>query len=201
MDRAATLQGTDVETLYAELCALHDRLDAAFGAQFARSLPFAEALFDRWERARTLGFGEGSSIYDSALVFGRPTVGRDVWIGPNTVIDGSGGLEIGDRCTLAVGVHIYTHDNVAQTLTGGSAPIERSPVRIGARTYVGPNAIVARGVDIGEQCVIAAGSFVNRAVPDRTIVGGTPARPIGRVRVDGAQVAFEYGTFGQGAGE
>ena len=47
-----------------------------------RSLPFQDALSDRWERARRLGFGEGSSIYNSAAVFGDVRVGRKTWIGP-----------------------------------------------------------------------------------------------------------------------
>lgn len=192
VDRTAALQGSEVEELFAQLHALHERLDAAFGAQFTRSLPFADELFDRWERARKLGFGEGSSIYDSAFVFGRPRVGRGVWIGPNTVIDGSDELDIGDHCTIAVGTHIYTHDNVARTLTGGAAPIARSPVRIGACTYIGPNVIIQRGVEIGTRCVVAAGSFVNRSVPDETIVGGIPAKAIGRVRVAGEHVTFDY---------
>jgi acetyltransferase-like isoleucine patch superfamily enzyme len=40
-------------------------------------------------------------------------------------------------------------------------------------------------VTIGEMCVVAANSFVNRDVQARTIVGGTPARTIGHVEGDG----------------
>jgi hypothetical protein len=40
-------------------------------SKYSRSLPFADGLFDRWERAKRLGFGEGASIYDSACVFGE----------------------------------------------------------------------------------------------------------------------------------
>ena len=36
-----------------------------------RSLPFADGLFDRWERARRLGFGEGASIYELGLCVRR----------------------------------------------------------------------------------------------------------------------------------
>lgn len=192
MDRDAAVRGTNEEELYRQLRGLHHRLGGELERQFDRSLPFADELFDRWERARILGFGEGSSIYDSALVFGEPTVGAGVWIGPGTVIDGSGGLVVGDHCTIAVGVHIYTHDNVARTLTGGRAPVLRAPVRIGACTYLGPNVIVARGLEIGSRCVVAAGSFVNRSIPDESVAAGSPARVIGRVRLDGDSVTLEY---------
>lgn len=192
MDRDAAVRGTEVESIYGQLHELQERLGRVLAERFDRSLPFSELLFDRWERARRLGFGDGTSIYDSALVFGHPQVGARVWIGPNAVIDGSGGLEIGDYCTIAVGVQIYTHDDVARTLTSGAAPIVRSPVRIGASTYIGPNTIVRRGVEIGDHCVIGAGSYVNRAIPSYSIAAGVPARVIGRVTIAGSDVIFDY---------
>ncbi len=192
MDRERYIAGTDAAGTYEQLHALRKQLGSGFRKELDRSLPFAEEVFDRWERARQLGFGAGSSIYDSALVFGDVTVGDDAWIGPSTIIDGSGGLHIGDHCTIAVGVQLYTHDNVKQTLTGGLAEIERSPVRIGRCTYLGPNTVVQRGVTIGCHCIIGVGSFVNTDVPDYTIAVGSPARPIGRVIIDGTDVRYEY---------
>ena len=62
-----------------------------------RSLPFTEAATDRWERAASLGFGEQSSIHNLSYVYGRVAVGAHTWIGPYTVLDGSGGLTIGAR--------------------------------------------------------------------------------------------------------
>ena len=59
--------------------------------RFKRTLPLADYIVDRWEKARELGFGEGTSIYDSSLVFGDVRVGEHTWIGPFTLLDGSGG--------------------------------------------------------------------------------------------------------------
>lgn len=64
-------------------------------ARYDRTLPLADYVVDRWDKARELGFGEGTSIYDSSLVLGDVQVGRHTWIGPFTVLDGSGGLAIG----------------------------------------------------------------------------------------------------------
>ena len=47
-----------------------------------RDLPLPELLFDRWERARSLGFGHGTSVYHEAYLYGDVTVAEDVWIGP-----------------------------------------------------------------------------------------------------------------------
>ena len=86
--------------------------------QYRRSLPLADYVVDRWEKARELGFGEGTSIYDSALVIGDVQVGRNTWIGPFTVLDGSGGLTIGSNCSISSGVQIYSHDSVAWAISG-----------------------------------------------------------------------------------
>ena len=80
--------------------------------QWNRSLPFAYYTVDRWQKAATLGFGEGASIYDSTLVLGNMKVGKHRWIGPFSVLDGSSALEIGDFCCISAGVQIYTHDTV-----------------------------------------------------------------------------------------
>lgn len=77
--------------------------------KFDRGLPFADCFVDRWEKAEALGFGKGTSIYDSSLVLGDVKVGENSWIGPNTVLDGSGGLEIGSNCSISAGVQIYSH--------------------------------------------------------------------------------------------
>ncbi|MGL4525514.1 MAG: acyltransferase [Aestuariivirga sp.] len=146
---------------------------------YQRTLPFGDYVVDRWEKARLLGFGEGTSIYDSSLVLGDVKVGAGTWIGPFTVLDGSGGLAIGDRCDISAGVQIYSHDTVARTRSGGAAPIERAPTRIGNRCYIGPNAIISKGVTIGDGAIIGANSLVMSDVPADSRAWGTPCRVIG----------------------
>ncbi len=162
-------------------------------AQYDRSLPFADGLFDRWERAKRLGFEEGASIYDSACVFGEVSVGAKTWIGPWVMLDGSGGgIRIGATCSISAGVQIYTHDTVLWALSGGSADIRKGAVAIGDKVYVGSHTVIARGVTIGSMTVIAANSFVNRDVADRAIVGGTPAKVLGHVEGDGEGVKLVF---------
>lgn len=175
-----------------ELRALYDELRADLRENWRRDLPLYEMVFDRWERARSLGFGDGASIYHSSYVFGDVSVGADTWIGPHTLLDGSGGLTIGSNCSISTGVQIYTHDSVAWAVTGGAAEYERSPVSIGDNCYIGPQTVIARGVEIGSRCVIGACSFVNRSVPDGSVAVGAPSRVVGRVVVDGASVQLEF---------
>lgn len=143
-----------------------------------RSLPFGDYIIDRWWKAKVLGFGEGTSIYDSSLVLGNVKIGKNTWIGPFTILDGTGGLEIGDNCSISAGVQIYSHDSVKKTLTDGVVQPERSPVRIGNNCYIGPNAIISKGITIGEGCIIGANSFVNHDIPRGEKAWGTPARII-----------------------
>src|SRR5688500_12635029 len=98
--------------------------------KFKRVLPTGELLNDRWEKASYLGFGKKSSVYDSCIVFGDVKVGENTWVGPNTILDGSGGLTIGSNCSVSAGVQIYTHDSVQWAISGGKAPYEYAPVLI-----------------------------------------------------------------------
>ncbi len=153
-----------------------------------RDLPFEELLFDRWERARSLGFGQGASIYHNSYVYGQVSVGQHTWIGPFTLLDGSGTLVIGDYCSISAGVHIYTHDSVSWALSGGKAEYERTPVTIGDCTYIGSQAVITKGVNIGHHVVIGAGSLVNRSVPPFSVNVGSPCRQVGRVVLDDGDV-------------
>lgn len=162
--------------LYMELVQLWRGLQQETDCQWRRTLPWGDYLVDRWEKARRLGFGNGASIYDSALVIGEVKVGEQTWIGPHTLLDGSGGLSIGSWCSISSGVQIYSHDTVAWALTAGQAEPDRDPTRIGSRCYLGPNTIVSKGVTIGDGCVIGANSLVLKDIPDGSKAFGTPCR-------------------------
>lgn len=171
------------EGLRQQLAELYARLRLETREQWQRDLPLEELLSDRWERARSLGFGEGASIYASSLVYGQVGVGAETWIGPFTLLDGSGGLTIGRNCSISAGVQIYSHDTVKWALSGGTAPYERAPVEIGDCCHLGAQTVVAKGVTVGSHSVVGACSFVNRDIPEYSVAAGVPCRPIGRVEI------------------
>jgi len=162
---------------------LHYSLREEFREKYDRNLPFCDEIFDRWERSKYLGFGEGTRIYDSCYVFGDVKVGRDCFIGQYCILDGTGGLEIGNYCEIASGTCIMTHDTVNRCLTGGKLPIEHSPVKIGNCCYIGPQCVISRGVNIGSHSIIGAQSLVNHEIPPYSIVYGTPARIVGEITI------------------
>lgn len=191
LDRLSKLNPAQ-RAFFQQLKEVYGQLDASFQEGLNRSVSFGDIFVDRWERASKLGFGEGTNIYDSSLVIGEVRIGSDCWIGPYTILDGSGELEIGNFCTISAGVHIYTHDNLKKTLSSGKFPIERKKVIIGKNTYLAPNVIVSKGVELGDFCVAAAGSFVNKSFADFSIIAGVPAKQIGVVFINDEGIEFEY---------
>lgn len=106
--------------------------------------------------------------------------GKDIWVGYFCLVDGSGGLEIGDRVTLSSGVHVYTHDsskfrayNWEKDPKKGSH-IKMAPVKIGNNVQVGANSIITKGVTIGNNVIIGALTLVNKDIPDNSFVTGNP---------------------------
>lgn len=174
---------TDLESLAQKLRELHFCLREAMLEKWHRSLPFEDELFDRWERARFLNFGENASIYEHSYVYGDIRVGEHTWIGPMTLLDGTGGLTIGNYCSISSGVQIYSHDTVKWALTAGKAKYDYAPVRIGNCCHIGALSVITKGVSVGDHCVVGAHSLVNRDVPPYTVVAGAPARPIARVEM------------------
>ena len=143
---------------------------------FNRVLPIPEMITDRWEKAKYLGFGKNCSIYDSSIVIGDVKVGKDTWIGPNTILDGSGGLSIGNNCSISAGVQIYSHDSVKWAISGGKKQYEHAFTKVGNNCYIGPNTIIAKGVTIGNNCIIGANSFVNRSLSTGSKAAGNPVK-------------------------
>lgn len=167
--------------LLEELKLLYASLDQEMQEKFQRHVSIGDLVLDRWERAKRYGFGEGTSCYDNVLVLGEVKVGKNCWIGPGVILDGSGGLEIGDNCSISAGVHIYTHDSVQWATSMGEKAIDRDSVKIGSGVYLGPQSIICKGVSIGNKAVIGALSMVREDVEEAQKVGGVPARVLGSI--------------------
>jgi acetyltransferase-like isoleucine patch superfamily enzyme len=149
--------------------------------KYDRFLSMPDYFVDRWERACLMGFGEGSSVYDSCLVLGDVKIGKNAWVGPYTILDGSGGgLIIGNNCNICAGVQIYTHSTVEKVINNMN--IETSGVTIGDNVYIGPNTVISMGCHIGSRVIIGTNSFVNKDVPSNTKVFGIPAKVVEELR-------------------
>ena len=133
--------------------------------KFNRHVSIQDLLSDRWETAKFYGFGEGTSCYNNVLIIGDVKVGKHTWIGPNVILDSSGGLEIGDYVSISAGVQIYTHNTVEWSNSLGAKSIQKKSSRLGNGVYLGPNSVIQMGTNIGDRAIVGAMSFVNKDIP------------------------------------
>lgn len=105
------------------------------------------------------------------------TLGSRTIIGFDCLLDGRGGLEVGEDVNMSSEVAIITmqHDHRAEDF----GPIT-GQVHIGSRVWLCLRSIILPGVTIGEGAVVAAGAVVAKDVPPFAIVAGNPAVEIGR---------------------
>lgn len=169
------------DRLFGDLRRLYELEDSRTRSAWERSLPVVEAVSDRWQRAQALGFGEGTSIYHHCYVFGDVKVGEHTWIGPGTLLDGSGGLQIGSWCSIGPGTQIYSHDSALAALSAGEEAYRREPTEIRDRCWIGGGCVIQLGVTIGARCLVRPLSYVDHDVPEGSIVAGNPGRVVGQV--------------------
>ena len=110
----------------------------------------------------------------------KVVIGDDVDIGMRVKVDCSGGLEVGDRTMISNDVVILTHVHGADGLNP-HGPARFKKLVIGRDVWIAVNAVILPQVTvIGDGAVIGAGAVVTKDVPAWTIVGGNPARLLGK---------------------
>ncbi len=110
-------------------------------------------------------------------------LGEGALLNRYVMLDDRASLRIGAYTMVAAGVTIETHTHPFDDF---SRPISISgrqglPVAVGPNTVLGYNTVVMAGVTIGERCIVGANSVVTKDVPDFTVVGGVPAKPIKQI--------------------
>jgi acetyltransferase-like isoleucine patch superfamily enzyme len=121
------------------------------------------------------------SAFTKVKISGRFVMGRRVQIGTGCFVGaGGGGLVMGDDVLVSPNCSIltsnYRFDRLGVPLQEQGT--ESKGVRIGDRVWIGANSVVLDGTEIGEDCLVSAGSVVSGRIPPRTIVQGNPAKVI-----------------------
>ena len=95
----------------------------------------------------------------------------------NTVI---GPVRIGNHVNLAQGITVtaLNHNFADKDRRIDEQGISTTPVTIGDDIWIGANAIILPGVNIGNHSVVAAGAVVTKDVPPHSLVAGVPAKII-----------------------
>ena len=93
-------------------------------------------------------------------------------------------VEIGPRTQIGPAVQIYAADHPRDPELRMAGLELGRPVRIGRNVWIGIHCIIMRGVTIGDNSVVAAGSVVTKSVPPNTLVAGNPAAPVRQLTAD-----------------
>ena len=107
----------------------------------------------------------------------RISIGKHCAFNRNVMIDGSQ-VDIGDYALVGPNTliqssyHNYSNPNIPIVLQGGIHRV----IRIGRGVWIGANSVVLKDTALGDGCVIAAHSLVNKSVPGYEVWGGVPAR-------------------------
>lgn len=128
----------------------------------------------------TIAIGDGAWIEQGVVLHafgGSIRLGRDVFVGPHTVIYGHGGVEIGDACLIAMHCRIVSSNHAVPPFGTDirSQPDILLPTRIGRDVWLGAGVTVLGGVTIGDGCVVGAGAVVTKDLPAGSIAHGVPA--------------------------
>lgn len=118
--------------------------------------------------------------------YGRNTfLGNFVYINCNCTILDVARVNIGDHTMIGPHVGIYTaghpidyHGRCVDYREFGKE------INIGKGVWIGGHSVILPGVTIGDKSVIAAGSVVNKDIPENVLVAGNPARIIKKINND-----------------
>ena len=128
--------------------------------------------FERQSNGRALRLPHIGNVVigDNVEIGSLTTVCRGT-LGNTVVLDG---VKIDDHVHIAHNVHIDPDAFViaCAEISGG--------VRVGARSWIAPNAAILNQLTIGEDAVVGLGAVVVKSVPVGTVVAGNPAKPLVR---------------------
>jgi phenylacetic acid degradation protein len=130
---------------------------------------------------------ESSFIHPLAAVTGNVIIGKDCYIGPGAALRGDWGqIIIEDGCNVQENCTIHMFPGVTVLLKEG-AHIGHGAIihgaTIGKNCLVGMNAVIMDNVDLGDECIVGALTFIKQEekIPRRSLVAGNPGKIIKEV--------------------
>ena len=122
-------------------------------------------------------------------------VGKNFFANYNCTILDVARVTIGDNCQMAPNVAIYTAGHPIHPDSRNSGYEYGMEVTIGDNVWLGGNAVILPGVNIGSNCVIGAGSVVTKDIPAWSIAAGNPARVIRKITEEDKKYYYKDRVF------
>jgi phenylacetic acid degradation protein len=130
---------------------------------------------------------ESSFVHPQAAVTGNVVIGKDCYIGPGAALRGDWGkIIIEDGCNVQENCTIHMFPGVTVLLKEG-AHIGHGAIihgaTIGKNCLVGMNAVIMDNVQLGDESIVGALSFIKEGeiIPARSLVVGNPGKIIKQV--------------------
>lgn len=109
-------------------------------------------------------------------------VADNVYIGHGCWISGiRGGIKFEDEVMLGPFVKMVSSNHTHINKSFRFGPGVGDGIFIGRGTWIASNAVITAGVKLGDCCLVAAGAVVTRDFDSFSIIGGIPAREIGKI--------------------
>lgn len=141
-----------------------------------------------------------SFVHPQAAVTGNVIIGKHCYIGPGAALRGDWGqIILEDGCNVQENCTIHMFPGVTVLLKAG-AHIGHGAIihgaTIGANCLVGMNAVIMDNVDLGDECIVGALTFIKQdeKIPSRSLVAGNPGKIIKQV----SDEMIEWKTRGTG---
>lgn len=128
-----------------------------------------------------------SFVHPQASVTGNVLIGKNVYVGPGAALRGDWGqIIVKDGCNIQENCTIHMFPGVTVILEEGSHIGHGAIIHgahIGKNCLIGMNSVVMDKVELGEECIVGALTFIKAGekIPRRSLVVGNPARVINEV--------------------
>lgn len=101
---------------------------------------------------------------------GRLMIGDRVYMNRSCMISCHGKVSVGNGCMFGPGVKIFDNNHRFALDKGVSTDLSIGAVTIGNNCWIASDAILLKGADVGDNCVVGAGCIVNSKIPANSIV-------------------------------